>query len=95
MPSQPRRKRTKQSAARKARIRQQPPAAVPASAPPDVSPEAAPVSAPSRPLSRPGTPRHEPAPSPILHPYIASELRTIGVLAVVLVVILAGLYVVL
>ncbi len=95
MPSQPRRKRSKQSTARKARIRQQPPAAVRTPASADVPAGSAAVSAPGLPSSGPGAPRQQPAPPSILHPYIASELRTIGVLAVVLAAILAVLYVVL
>ena len=95
MPTQPRRKRSKQSATRKARTGQQPPAAVPKPASPAASASSATVPAAGRTSAAPAAPRQQPAPLPILHPYIASELRTIGVLALVLLAILAVLYVVL
>jgi hypothetical protein len=90
MPGKARRKRGKQQPAGKARSRQRPAitslASVSTPGPADAQ-ESTPVT--------PVIASREPIVSQIRHPFIASELRTIGILAGIILIILIILYVVL
>ena len=81
MPAQSRRTRSRRPAARKTQSRQQDAGAVPAATP------AAPAAN--------DTPKAVAASQPIRNPYIAAELKTIGILAVLMLVVLVLLKLVL
>ena len=81
MPAQSRRTRSRRPAARKPQSRQQDAGAVPATTP------AAPAAN--------DTPKAVVASQPIRNPYIAAELKTIGILAVLMLVVLVLLKLVL
>ena len=91
MPGKPRHKRGRQPQSRKVKTRQR-----------HVDTRVSAVGAPPGPVSQPyatspvvETPRTTAPPSPIQHPYITTELRTIGVLAVIMLGALFVLYAVL
>ena len=92
MPGKSRRKRSRAPQTRKARSGQRPAAAVQAPA----------ADVPSGPMSRPhGSPptaqaaQSEAPSAPIRYPHMAVELRTIGILAAVMIAVLLVLYAVL
>jgi len=91
MPGKSRHKRGRQPQSRKAKTRQR-----------HVDARVSAVVAPPGPVSQPyatspvvETPRTAAPPSPIQHPYITTELRTIGILAVIMLGTLFVLYAVL
>jgi len=84
MPGKSKRKRGRYSQSKKARSRQRPTSVAQAEV---ASTSRQPVSGPAAP-PLPARARPAAAPLPIQHPYITGELRIIGVLAVLMIVIL-------